>query len=156
VLMPQTVIAQALAKAEQFRSALAAELIEPLLKPVTSSFGVAELASGEDAESFLGRIDTALYRAKEADATKSSRPTPRSVRHSCNHSHSARQSMETRMSSLFWWLGRDSNSRPRHYELIADARFANALPQFVSDQLPLVRTGDIRFTNRCTSLARSC
>jgi hypothetical protein len=41
------------------------------------------------------------------------------------------------MSSLFWWLGRDSNSRPRHYELIADARFANALPQFVSDQLPL-------------------
>lgn len=70
VLMPQTVIAQALAKAEQFRSALAAELIEPLLKPVTSSFGVAELASGEDAESFLGRIDTALYRAKEAGRNK--------------------------------------------------------------------------------------
>jgi len=66
VLMPQTVLAQALAKAEQFRSALAAELIEPLGKPVTSSFGVAELASGEDAESFLGRIDAALYRAKEA------------------------------------------------------------------------------------------
>ena len=66
VLMPQTVLGQALAKAEQFRSALAAELIEPLEKPMTCSFGVAELACSEDAESFLVRIDAALYRAKEA------------------------------------------------------------------------------------------
>jgi diguanylate cyclase (GGDEF)-like protein len=41
VLMPHTSLALAVLKAEQLRSALAAEVIEPLLKPVTSSFGVA-------------------------------------------------------------------------------------------------------------------
>jgi diguanylate cyclase (GGDEF)-like protein len=65
VLMPHTSLAQAAAKAEILRGALAAELIEPLARPVTASFGVAELSGEEDGESFLGRVDKALYRAKE-------------------------------------------------------------------------------------------
>jgi two-component system, cell cycle response regulator len=64
VLMPHASLAQAATKAEQLRAALAAEIIEPLANPVTSSFGVAALLSGEDAQSFLARIDKALYRAK--------------------------------------------------------------------------------------------
>lgn len=64
VLMPHANLAQAAAKAEQLRAALAAEIIEPLPKPVTSSFGVAALLPGEAAESFLARVDKALYRAK--------------------------------------------------------------------------------------------
>lgn len=64
VLMPDANLAQAASKAEQLRSALSAEPIAPLTKCVTSSFGVAELASGEDAESFLRRVDLALYEAK--------------------------------------------------------------------------------------------
>ena len=46
VLMPQTILAQAILKAEQFRSALETRLIEPVTSPVTCSFGVAELATG--------------------------------------------------------------------------------------------------------------
>ncbi|MBP8296763.1 MAG: GGDEF domain-containing protein [Burkholderiales bacterium] len=65
VLMPHTGIAQAAAKAEQFRGALAAEVIAPMTAPVTSSFGVAELECDEDGESLLRRADAALYRAKQ-------------------------------------------------------------------------------------------
>lgn len=65
VLMPHTGLAQAASKAEQLRNAVAAECIEPLPRPVTSSFGVAELSRGEDGDSFLARADAALYRAKE-------------------------------------------------------------------------------------------
>ena len=65
VLMPHTGLAQAAAKAEHLRIALAAEVIAPLARPVTSSFGVAELECDEDGESLLRRADAALYRAKE-------------------------------------------------------------------------------------------
>jgi diguanylate cyclase (GGDEF)-like protein len=64
VLMPNAGLAQAVAKAEQLRIALAAEVIEPLVRPVTSSFGVAELSQDEDRDSFLSRVDAALYKAK--------------------------------------------------------------------------------------------
>ena len=47
------------------RTALAAVLTAPMTKPVTSSFGVAELSREEDGECFLGRADTALYQAKK-------------------------------------------------------------------------------------------
>ena len=66
VLMPHTGLAQAASKAEQLRIALESELIAPLTRPVTSSFGAAELFSGEDAKSFLGRVDAALYEAKKS------------------------------------------------------------------------------------------
>jgi PleD family two-component response regulator len=36
-----------------------------MTRPVTSSFGVAELGSGETGESLLERVDAALYRAKD-------------------------------------------------------------------------------------------
>lgn len=65
VLLPRATLAQAMAKAEKFRVALSANLIEPLPAPVTASFGVAELAPAESAESLLGRADAALYRAKQ-------------------------------------------------------------------------------------------
>jgi two-component system, cell cycle response regulator len=66
VLMPHTNLAQAMLKAERFRAALAAQSIEPLTEPVTSSFGVAELSPQEEGQSLLGRVDAALYQAKEA------------------------------------------------------------------------------------------
>ena len=65
VLMSHTSLAQAVSRAEQFRSALAVELIEPLTKPVTSSFSVAELSREDNGESFLSRVDATLYRAKQ-------------------------------------------------------------------------------------------
>ena len=64
VLLPHTDLAQATLKAEQFREALEARIIEALGRPVTASFGAAELADGEERESFFARIDAALYRAK--------------------------------------------------------------------------------------------
>jgi diguanylate cyclase (GGDEF)-like protein len=65
VLMPQMPLAHALLRAEQFRCALASRLIEPLTTAITASFGVAELARAENAESMLARADAALYRAKQ-------------------------------------------------------------------------------------------
>ena len=65
VLMPNAGIAEALSRAEQLRTALAAEVVAPLPMPVTASFGVAELAGGEDATSLLHRVDVAMYQAKE-------------------------------------------------------------------------------------------
>jgi two-component system cell cycle response regulator len=64
ILLPHTDLAQATLKAEQFRATLAARVIEALGRPVTASFGAAELGDGEDRESFFARIDAALYRAK--------------------------------------------------------------------------------------------
>jgi diguanylate cyclase (GGDEF)-like protein len=64
VLLPHTSLAQAVGKAEQIRVALAAEVIKPLSRPVTASFGVVELAEQEDAASFLNRVDAAMYQAK--------------------------------------------------------------------------------------------
>jgi PleD family two-component response regulator len=44
---------------------LEAEIIEPIDRPVTSSFGVAELASEENGKSLLTRVDAALFQAKD-------------------------------------------------------------------------------------------
>lgn len=64
VLMPHASLAQAASKAEQLRSLLAGQIMEPLENAVTASFGVAQLLGEEDREGFLVRIDTALYQAK--------------------------------------------------------------------------------------------
>jgi diguanylate cyclase (GGDEF)-like protein len=66
ILMPHTVIVQAAVKAEQLRGAISGEIIEPLIDPVTASFGVAELSTLEEAESFFERVDMALYSAKKS------------------------------------------------------------------------------------------
>lgn len=65
VLMPHTALEQAVAKADQIRRALAADIVAPLEAPVTSSFGVAALIPDEDGDALLDRADSALYRAKE-------------------------------------------------------------------------------------------
>jgi diguanylate cyclase (GGDEF)-like protein len=66
VLMPHVTLVQATAKAELLRAQISAEAFAPLQNVTTASFGVAELAPGEDAESFFGRMDKALYQAKES------------------------------------------------------------------------------------------
>jgi diguanylate cyclase (GGDEF)-like protein len=66
VLMPHTDLAHGQAAAERIRRALAALRIEPLSQGVTASFGVAELAPGEDGVAFMRRIDSALYQAKHS------------------------------------------------------------------------------------------
>jgi diguanylate cyclase (GGDEF)-like protein len=64
VLMPRTGLVNATPVAERLRTSLASALIEPLIDSITVSIGVAELASGEQAEAFLQRADRALYEAK--------------------------------------------------------------------------------------------
>jgi two-component system cell cycle response regulator len=66
VLMPQTDLARGLATAERIRAAIAAERIDPLPDGITASFGVAELAAGEQGDAFMRRVDKALYEAKHA------------------------------------------------------------------------------------------
>jgi two-component system, cell cycle response regulator len=65
LLLPHTNLAHAASMAERIRGAFADEVIDPLAAPVTSSFGVAQLSAQDDGESLLGRMDAALYRAKE-------------------------------------------------------------------------------------------
>ena len=64
MLMPYADLARATLKAEQLRSLLAAQIMEPLENAVTASFGVAQLSDEDEPKSFLARIDTALYQAK--------------------------------------------------------------------------------------------
>ena len=64
VLMPYADLARATSKAEQLRSLLAGQIMEPLENTVTASFGVAQLSGEDEPKSFLARIDTALYQAK--------------------------------------------------------------------------------------------
>ena len=52
--------------AERIRTALQATRIDPLPRPVTGSFGVAQLAAGELGEALLQRADKALYAAKQS------------------------------------------------------------------------------------------
>ncbi|MBY0242469.1 MAG: GGDEF domain-containing protein [Burkholderiaceae bacterium] len=65
ILLPDMSLAQAVSKAEKIRLALAAKIIAPMDKIVTSSFGVAELAHDEGGAALLSRVDAALYQAKD-------------------------------------------------------------------------------------------
>lgn len=51
---------------EQLRMALQRQLGERLTRPVTMSFGLAELSAGDSLESLRARADEALYKAKNA------------------------------------------------------------------------------------------
>jgi two-component system cell cycle response regulator len=64
VLMPDTVLANAVGVAERIRMALAAQRIEPMPEPITTSFGVAESTAKEGGSALLIRVDRALYVAK--------------------------------------------------------------------------------------------
>ncbi|GAB6196181.1 GGDEF domain-containing protein [Lysobacter xanthus] len=66
ILLPSTALDHAVAVAERLRQALSARPIGAIGRPVTASFGVTELARGqEDWEAALRRADAALYRAKD-------------------------------------------------------------------------------------------
>jgi len=66
ILMPEVGAADAQACAERMRAALAQDIIPPLTRPITASFGVAEFLPGESEGSLLRRADKALYRGKAA------------------------------------------------------------------------------------------
>lgn len=66
VLLPHTVLEQAVALAERVRGSIAAEKIEPLAEPITASIGAAQLREGEEGDALLDRADAALYDAKRA------------------------------------------------------------------------------------------
>ncbi len=63
VLLPHTNLAQAVSAAERMRKVFEKDVTEPPGVPVTVSFGVAELQSGEDLDAFLGRAGKALRQA---------------------------------------------------------------------------------------------
>jgi len=63
VLMPSTKLEDAMASAERMRLALEQHVIDNV-PPVTASFGVASLVSGESGPAMLARADEALYAAK--------------------------------------------------------------------------------------------
>ncbi|MFA9459532.1 diguanylate cyclase [Thiohalorhabdus methylotrophus] len=65
VLLPETALPNARKVAEDLRISLEAASM-PEAPPVTASFGVAELKGGEAGQELLRRVDSALYRAKEA------------------------------------------------------------------------------------------
>lgn len=66
VLMPHTAIDHASVVARRIDQALATQKIEPLEAPVAAAFGIAQFAQGEDAETFLKRLQTAVSKAKKS------------------------------------------------------------------------------------------
>ena len=64
VLLPATELDQGLRVAERLRVELEGLDVDGYPDIVTGSFGVAALRHGEDADTFLRRVDTALYAAK--------------------------------------------------------------------------------------------
>lgn len=80
VLMPNTPQAAARTAAERFRKMIAAQDFTTA-GSLTASFGVAQFIEDETVEEFIGRVDAAVYRAKDAgrnrvesDATGASAP----------------------------------------------------------------------------------
>jgi two-component system, cell cycle response regulator len=66
VLMPHTDLEQGMAIAERIRGMTTAVRIDAMPRGVTASFGVAELAVGEEGSVFMRRVDKALYEAKHS------------------------------------------------------------------------------------------
>ncbi len=85
VLLPECNLAAGRLFAESVRVAFSARDIEgfPAGQTFTASFGVAEIASSENAASLQSRADAALYDAKRAgrDCVRSSRPRPTATVH---------------------------------------------------------------------------
>ena len=66
VLLPHTPIEHAGIVARRIDQALASQRIDPLESPVAATFGIAQFAHGEDAETFLKRLQTAVTKAKKS------------------------------------------------------------------------------------------
>jgi diguanylate cyclase (GGDEF)-like protein len=64
VLMPEADVQQAKATAERMGEKVAQMKVPPIDRPITASFGVAQIVDGDSAESLLARSDQAMYLAK--------------------------------------------------------------------------------------------
>jgi two-component system cell cycle response regulator len=64
VLMPESDVHQAKATAERMGEKVAQMKVPPIDRPITASFGVAQMVDGDSAESLLVRSDQAMYLAK--------------------------------------------------------------------------------------------
>jgi diguanylate cyclase (GGDEF)-like protein len=66
VMLPETNEMGALIVAERLRMELESQIILPLVKPLTASFGVAMLMQGEDREELYARAERAVRHSKES------------------------------------------------------------------------------------------
>lgn len=64
LVLPETSLEQAGLLVKRIMATMAELLVEPLEKPVTASFGIAQRREGEDARKVLARADEAMYEAK--------------------------------------------------------------------------------------------
>jgi diguanylate cyclase (GGDEF)-like protein len=64
ILMPESDLHQAKATAERVGEKVAQMKVPPIDRPITASFGVAQMVDGDSAESLLARSDAAMYLAK--------------------------------------------------------------------------------------------
>lgn len=64
ILLPQTGVEEATMVADRIRVAFAAQIVPAVNRPITISFGIASIRSGDSAETLLARADAALYQAK--------------------------------------------------------------------------------------------
>ena len=69
VVLPHTNLQQSAVVVRRIQGALAANLIEPLTEPATASFGVAQFQAGEEAGSFLKRLQSMLGKARDSGGT---------------------------------------------------------------------------------------
>lgn len=65
VVLPETSLEEGREHAERLRALIAGLTVNECQQAITASFGVAELAEGEDGAALLQRADAALYRAKD-------------------------------------------------------------------------------------------
>ncbi|MFQ3620208.1 MAG: diguanylate cyclase [Spirochaetales bacterium] len=64
VILPETVLTNAIKVGEKIRDSLSKDPLDGVSKVITASIGVTEYRDGESAETFVNRADTFLYRAK--------------------------------------------------------------------------------------------
>jgi diguanylate cyclase len=75
IIMPNTSQEKAIEISESIRSSMEISRLKrkdnsQQLNPITLSIGIAQLQDGDNAESFIIRADTALYKAKETGRNK--------------------------------------------------------------------------------------
>ncbi|MGC9797379.1 diguanylate cyclase [Fervidobacterium riparium] len=63
ILLPNTYLKEAITIAERLRKAINIT-IDPIIKPISISFGVTQYVDGDTTDSVLSRVDKALYKAK--------------------------------------------------------------------------------------------
>jgi two-component system cell cycle response regulator len=64
IVLPETVLENAVKAGEKIRTAISAKRLDGVQKPITVSLGVTQYKEGESAEALVNRADALLYRAK--------------------------------------------------------------------------------------------